>query len=326
MSVEPVVDQRPGPSIQAWLTFQAARVILRPLLTCWPLTPLGLLPLPLIDTAAGLLPGPRGARYERVQLPNCWGERTMAEGVRDDAVVLYFHGGAFLTCGVATHRREVTRISAACGLPVLSVAYRQLPAVGLAQSVEDCFRAYEGLLDQGLDANRVVLAGDSAGGHLAFSTALAARNAGLPMPAGIVALSPWLELDPTAKQAHPNACRDAYAPVSRLAALIRLLADGTDPDPSLSPVNQDLSGLPPTLIMTSESEMLRCDAELMANRLGAADVPCELQVWHGQVHAFPVLGNLLPESRAAIREVGRFVRVAIGQATFGEDTLTALAG
>jgi acetyl esterase/lipase len=290
--------------------------MLRPLLSNWPLTSWGLLPLPLIDIAAGLLPPLRGTRFERVDFDDgCPAEWTHAEGARDDGVVLYFHGGAFLACGLATHRREVTRISAASGLPVLSVGYRQLPQVGLTGSVADCFAAYRWLLEQGFDPDRIILAGDSAGGHLAFSTALAARDAGLPLPAGIVALSPWLDLDATSKQAHPNAERDAFAPVDRLPTLTRLLVQDAELDRDLSPVNADLTGLPPTLIMTAESEMLRCDAELMADRLSAADVPCELQVWHGQVHAFPVLGNLLPESRAAIVEIGRFVRDVLANAT-----------
>jgi acetyl esterase/lipase len=194
-------------------------------------------------------------------------------------------------------------------LPVLSIAYRQLPKVPLAGSLLDCLAAYRHLLDSGLDPSRIVFAGDSAGGHLAFATALSATAEGLPQPAGIVALSPWLDFDATAKIAHRNAARDAYAPVSRLPFLTTLcLASKGELDPLASPVNRDLSGLPPVLILAAEDEMLRCDAELMAQRLADHGVPCTLQIWAGQVHAFPVLGDLLPESRAAIHEIGTFIR------------------
>jgi acetyl esterase/lipase len=309
MSIEPVVDVRAGVSVRARVVFQAARLMLRPLLTCWPLTSWGMLPLPLVDVAASLLPSPRGSRFERVRFGGYVGEWARAGDAAQDGVVLYFHGGAFVACGVATHRHEVARISAACGLPVLSVAYRQLPTVPLVGSVDDCLGVYRALLDQGFDPQRIVFAGDSAGGHLAFATALAALEADLPRPAGIVALSPWLDLDATTKLAHPNARRDAYAPVGRLVALAKLCGGGApELDPRLSPVNRELGGLPPVLLMASDCEMLRCDAELMAERLGAADVPCTLQIWEGQVHAFPVLGNLLPESRAAIEEIGAFAR------------------
>lgn len=329
MRIEPVIDQRPGASVRSWLVFRAARMVLRPLLTHWPLTSWGILPLALVDTAAELLPPPRGARFERVTIAGCQAEWATTDDTAPDGAVLYFHGGAFVTCGLATHRPAAARIAAASGLPVLSVAYRQLPAVRLAGSVGDCFAGYRWLLERGIDPKRIVLAGDSAGGHLVFSTALAARAAGLPLPAGIVALSPWLDLDSTSKQSHPNAARDAYAPVGRLPALARLLTGAVETDPELSPVNQDLTGLPPVLIITAESEMLRCDAELMAQRLGAAGVPCVLQVWDGQVHAFPVLGNLIPESRAAITEIGGFIRQLVDTTPMSEPDeggLSALAG
>lgn len=334
MSVEAVVDEHTGVSVRARLVYAAARVMVRPLLTHWPLTGWGIRPLALLETAANLLPNPCGVRIERVDFDGFVGEWVRPRPTADTGtpgepgVVLYFHGGAFVTCGVATHRYEVALIAQACGLPVLSVAYRQLPTVRLSGSVEDCVSVYRLLLAEGFDPSRIVLAGDSAGGHLAFATALAALAEGLPAPAGIVALSPWLDFDSTTKQAHPNAARDAYAPVGRLPELVRLLGaeiEADQPDPS--PVNRDLAGLPPVLIVTAESEMLRCDAELMAERLAAADVPVTLQVWAGQVHAFPVLGNLLPESRAAIHDVATFVRSVVGPAETGrDDGLTALAG
>jgi len=317
MSELPVVDHRAGVSVRARVVYAAARLMLRPLLTYWPLNPIGMYPLPLVDAAAQLLPTPRGTEFERVEFDGFRGEWARAEGVAEDGAVLYFHGGGFVACGLATHRHAVAKISAACGLPVLSVAYRQLPVVPVAGSLLDCLTAYSGLLDSGLDPSRIVFAGDSAGGHLAFATALTASAEGLPRPAGIVALSPWLDFDPTAKLAHPNATRDAYAPVSRLPLLAKLcVGSAADevPDPLSSPVNRDLAGLPPVLLMAAEDEMLRCDAELMAQRLAAAGVACTLQIWAGQVHAFPVLGDLLPESRAAIHEIGMFIRSATASA------------
>jgi acetyl esterase/lipase len=330
MSVEAVVDEHTEVSVRARLVFAAARLMVRPLLTYWPLTSWAIRPLCLLETAADLLPAPCGVKVEPVNFGGFVGEWVRpapSDETDEPGVVLYFHGGAFVTCGVATHRYEVAMIAQACGLPVLSVAYRQLPTVRLSGSVEDCLSVYRGLLAEGFDPARIVLAGDSAGGYLAFATALAARAEELPGPAGIVALSPWLDFDSTAKLSHPNATRDAYAPVVRLAELARLLgAELTEGLPDPSPVNQNLAGLPPVLLVASESEMLRCDAELMAARLAAADVPVTLQVWAGQIHAFPVLGNLLPESKAAIRGIATFIRGLVRPAEGDRPDLTALAG
>jgi acetyl esterase/lipase len=330
MSVEAVVDEHTEVSVRARLVFAAARLMVRPLLTYWPLTSWAIRPLCLLEAAAGLLPAPCGVQVERVSFGGFVGEWVRpapTEAPGEPGVVLYFHGGAFVTCGVATHRYEVAMIAQACGLPVLSVAYRQLPTVRLSGSVEDCLSVYRSLLAEGFDPARIVLAGDSAGGYLAFATALAALAEDLPAPAGIVALSPWLDFDSTTKLAHPNAARDAYAPVVRLAELARLLgAEFVEGVPDPSPVNQDLTGLPPVLLVASESEVLRCDAELMADRLADADVPVTLQVWAGQIHAFPVLGNLLPESRAAIHGIATFIRALVRPAKGDSPDLTALAG
>ncbi len=152
-----------------------------------------------------------------------------------------------------------------------------------------------------------MVAGDSAGGHLAFATALRIRDDGVGVPAGIVGLSPWLDFDHMAKIRHHNARRDAYVPARRLRQVARLVV-GSHPELHHSPVNADLHGLPPALIICAEGEILRVDAELMADRLAAAGVPCTLQVWEGQVHAFPVLSDLTPEARAAVQEVVTFVQ------------------
>ena len=310
MAAELVVDQRQDVSLRARVVFGAARLALRPLLTYWPLTTWGMRPLPLIDMAARLLPSPRQVSFEPVDLGGFGAEWACAAGHDPNGAVLYFHGGAFVVCGLATHRHVVSGISASSGLPVLSVGYRHLPVTNLAGSVDDCLSAYRAVLDEGMNPGRVVFAGDSAGGYLAFATAMRALADGLPAPAGIAALSPWLDFDTSTKMAHPNAARDAFAPVTRLPRLAAMCLDSADGtiDPAHSPVNGDLTGLPPVLLLAAESEMLLPDAELMANRLAAAGVPCTLQVWAGQVHAFPVLASLLPESMAAIAEIGAFVR------------------
>jgi acetyl esterase/lipase len=313
VGVEPVIEVRPGGSLRARLLHVVCRLFLRPLFACWPFRPRALRLLLRLDPLCDVLPRVRGACVEPAPFDGFCGEWVRAAGVPAEgrtAAVLYMHGGAFMFCGLRTHRRAVTRLSAATGLPVLSIAYRQLPLVPLRGSVADCVTAYRYLLAQGFAPSGVVFAGDSAGGHLAFATALEAVDLGLPKPAGIIAISPWLDLDATTKLAHPNAKLDAYAPAKRLPTLARMCAGGTDEiDPLLSPVNRPLGVLPPALIQVGATEMLRCDSELMAQRLGAAGVPCTLQIWEGQIHAFPVVADLVPEGRAAIDEMARFVAV-----------------
>jgi len=295
-------------SYQSRMAYVLARTLVKPVLTYWPMTGRWLRAALVIELAAGRLPRPRRTEVEAVAFDGFAAEWVRAEDHTDDGAVLYFHGGAFLLGGLNSHRAAVSMISAASRLPALQVGYRQLPHARLDGSVADCLTAYRWLLERGYPADRVVFAGDSAGGYLAYSTALAAIDAGLPTPGGIVAMSPWLDLDPSTKLADRGQLRrDGYIPGRRFGRLVELCTGGAAPDRTLSPVNRELAALPPSLIIVAESEVLRVDAELMASRLAVAGADCELQVWRGQVHAFPSLA-VLPESRAAIREIGRFVR------------------
>ncbi len=158
-----------------------------------------------------------------------------------------------------------------------------------------------------------MFAGDSAGGFLVFATALKAREEGVDLPAGLVGLSPLLDLDCADKLVHANAARDVFAPVEALVTIGKLggEVDGVLDPPALSPVNGDLEGLPPALLVAAEGEVLRSDSELMAYRLSAAGVPTTLQIWDGQVHAFPALWPGLPESRAVLRRIARFVATRV---------------
>jgi len=130
-------------------------------------------------------------------------------------------------------------------------------------------------------------------------------------PAAVVAYSPWLDLDDAQKLVDPNADTEAMLPVRRLGHAARVATNtpsGEPVDPALSPLNGEVASLPPVLMYVAADEVLRIDAELMAARLTHAVVPHSLIVWEGMVHAFPVLGHLLPESRAVIEETAAFVK------------------
>ncbi len=265
-----------------------------------------------VDLGAGLLPRLPTTTFDHVSGDGWTAELVSTRGFDPaDGALVYFHGGAFVFCGLATHRRIVERLSERTGLPVLSVAYRQLPGHLVETSVADCVEALNWVIEQGVDPARIVLAGDSAGGHLAFSVALEATAQGVDL-GGIVGLSPWLDFDNAGRRRHRNAWRDDFIPTYRLDRVARLVTGASELDPQHSPVNRDLAGLPPTLLICGYDEVLRHDAELMAERLEAAGVPVTLHLWKGQVHAFPVLGDLLPESGAALDQVAGFVGDALG--------------
>ncbi|MGY4101660.1 alpha/beta hydrolase [Nocardia sp. R16R-3T] len=307
-----------GPSASARLLLATCLGAVRPVLRMLPVSRASILiGAAAIDGLARLRPQPRGVDREQVVLNGfrmeilrpSGGSRALRHGA-----VLYMHGGGFAICGLGTHRPIAAGLARRTGLPVVNVGYRQLPGHTVAAAIEDCLTAYRWLLRHGADPARIMFAGDSAGGFLAFATALRAIGAGLPSPGGLIGLSPLLDLDYLAKRDYMNVVRDPYLPLSALEAVVRIGAevDGAL-DPLVSPVNGALASLPPVLLITAEDEVLRYDCELMARRLTAAGVPNALEIWRGQVHAFMAIAPNLPESRMALARVSRFVRARLEQ-------------
>jgi acetyl esterase/lipase len=306
-----MIEHRVGSSRRAGAVQVVSKVVVRPMLRYFPMSGPTAKLMPLIDRSAMLIPRLSQTVHKPIVARSWRGELvTPIDGPTSNGAVLYLHGGAFLMCGMATHRRIVERLAQRTGMTVLSVDYRQLPKGRLHDSISDCEDAFRWLVRTGHPASKIVIAGDSAGGHLAFATALRVRDDNAGRPAGIIALSPWLDFDHLAKVRHHNACRDAYIPARRLRRLGQLVV-GSRPELHHSPVNADLRGLPPALIICAEDEVLRVDAELMSERLADAGVPCTLQIWEGQVHAFPVLTDLTPESRACLDEIVQFTVQAV---------------
>lgn len=320
LSVRPVVTREEAISAQGrWLT-RLSRWTFRPALQV--LTFLYLLPLPLslVNTLARLVViPPRGTRRSSLRLENCRAEVLRAPGVGaadgSGRAILYLHGGAFLACGPNTHARIVSTLSREAEAPVLSVDYRMMPKSPIDAAVQDSLDGYRWLLAQGYAPDQIAVAGDSAGGYLAFMVALSLLKEGQQPPAAIAGLSPLTELDPTGKLNHPNIGTDAMFTKRSVDVLNRLMrraaarvaVDGIV-GPLVEPTIEDLSHMPPTLIHASSSEALLHDAELMAERLAAAGTEVRLKSWAGQVHVFQAAERFVPEARRSLKEIGAFIR------------------
>lgn len=288
------------------------RTVAKPALTAWSYVPALSRLSKVVDRTADRLALPEGTSVASVQLGPCDAEWIRAPRARDDGAVLYLHGGAFIVCGLASHRRLAASTSRVTRLPVLNVNFRMLPEVTLEGMVGDCMAGYRWLLAQGYAADRISIVGDSAGGYLAFALALALRDEQLPMPASITGMSPLLDLGVERKEASPHRDKCDVFSVRSCRALQQLVAHVDDEHETagdrVCPIDADLQGLPPVLIQMGSREILRPDAEVMADRLAAAGVTTHLQIWKGQVHVFQAAASWLPEAGAAMRELGRFVR------------------
>lgn len=254
-----------------------------------------------------------GATIERVECVTDTGPIVRGEWVRvgdaaKDAAVLYIHGSGYVVCSSRTHRGLTSRISAETQTPVFSVDYRLAPTHQYPAAHQDVRAAWEWLIEQGLDPARIVVAGDSAGGHLAITLALELARAGRPLPAGIVALSPVIDLSLRACEARDLMERDPFIWPHRARRALASYADETaQSHDGLRITFDDITAFPPVLIQAGSRELLAADATELARRLRGSGFEVEHQAWPGQMHVFQAMTALLPESHLALAEVGRFI-------------------
>ncbi|HEU5473003.1 MAG TPA: alpha/beta hydrolase [Actinophytocola sp.] len=263
---------------------------------------------------AGRRPLARGTRVTPVAAAGVRGRWIAARTADEDAgAILYLHGGGFVFGGPAAHRHLVAELSAASGLPAALLEYRRAPEHPFPAAADDALAGYRWLLDAGYPAERIVLAGDSAGGHLTAGLLADLNRRRLPMPAAAVLLSPFLDLTGAALDARDAARRDPFVPPERARECGLAYAGGRAfTHRRLDVLKGDKRRWPPVLIQVGDTECLLGDSERLAEAIWAAGGHCDLQVWPGQVHVFPAFFPLIPEGRDALRHAGRFLRAAVG--------------
>jgi acetyl esterase/lipase len=316
----PVEVVEDGPSIAGRLAWLGTRLTIRPTLTIGSHVPFLPWPWGVVDFASrALLPIP-GTVRATIKLAHCTAQLVRAKGVLPAdgkrRIVLYMHGGAFLTGGANSHGRLTTMISHYADSPVLVLNYRMIPKHSIGQAIDDCYDGYQWLRELGYGPDQIVLAGDSAGGYLALALAERLLDEG-EEPAAMVSLSPLMQLTMEPKKAHPNIRSDAMFPPKAFDALVDIIArsaarrivDGK-PEEVYEPLDHVEPGLPRTLIHVSGSEVLLYDARLAARRLAAVGVPAEVRVWPGQIHVFQMCAPLVPEAVRSLRQIGEYIREA----------------
>jgi len=291
------------------------RVMMKPFLG--PPLPLGLQRRWLRALAAGL-PPPTGTERQEMQLGGVAAVRVRWSGggtsgasaaaAGRDAIV-FAHGGAFMLGGGTSYLGFAARVARASGADVYLVDYRLAPEHPHPAPSDDVFAAYEAVLALGHSPTRTALLGDSAGGAIAVSTALAVAEMGVPAPAALVLISPWLDLSLSGASIEANRRRDAVLRRELLEAGGRAHA-GTlrRSDPRVSPLFADLAGLPATLLQVGSDELLLDDSVRFADRAWAAGVEVELQRFEGWWHDFQGSAPYLRTSREALEDVAAFLR------------------
>lgn len=224
------------------------------------------------------------------------------------SAILYVHGGGFLLGGAGSHGGLASRIAAASGADVYLPEYRLAPEHPHPAPGDDLFAAYAALLELGHRPERIAIVGDSAGGALTTSLALTLPEMGVPGPAALVLISPWLDLSLSGASVAANAPVDPMLKRSFLEEGARAHAGALHrTDPRVSPLFADLRGLPPTLVQVGSDEILLDDSTRFADRAYAAGVEVELKRFEGLWHDFQAEASMLAVAREAIDAIAAFV-------------------
>ena len=261
------------------------------------------------DAFAAKDPTPPVATESEIQLNGVKCLGLLPQGGSGDHVIFWCHGGGFTMGSSRSHRGLAAQVAGHARTGAIIPDYRLAPEHRHPAAVDDCVAAYLGVLGESMKASNIIIAGDSAGGALAMATLLKLKQTGIAMPAGLILLSPWVDLANRGWSHAANAKRDPLLTSNGLATRAQEYFGGAGQMPILE---ADLSGLPPTYIQTGQAEILMSDSTALAERLGAAGVPVTLEIWPDMFHVFQARYAVLSNARQAVRRLGRWTAAHLG--------------
>lgn len=249
-----------------------------------------------------------GIRVKYVDIAGVECEWLVPTDCRDAPVLLYLHGGAYVSGSAKTHRAMVSYLAKKAGMRALLPNYRLAPEHPFPAGLEDCVAVYRALVDDGVDPADIAIAGDSAGGGMTMATLLMLRDAGETLPTAGVLLSPWLDLTGTGESTKSRARHD---PLFRVQDMPNAAAHYASPEqqrhPLVSPVFGDVHGLPPMLIQVGDHEILLSDSTRIADKISAAGGQVTLQVWPDMWHVFQYFVGRMPEAQRGLDDIASFL-------------------
>ena len=265
------------------------------------------------ESLAAAFPVADDVKREKASANGVPGEWLTPPGVSGDITIYWLHGGGYTVGSVSTHARLVAQMAAACDARAFAVDYRLAPENPFPAGLDDAVAGYRWLLARGVDPARLVIGGDSAGGGLTLATLQRLREAGDPLPAATVLLSPWTDLDGTGESIKTRREADPMIDPDSMPEMARgYHPDGDVRNPLVSPLHADFTGLPPMLIQVGDAEVLLDDSTRVYKLADAAGVDVTLEVNDEMIHVFQFFAPLLPEAVAAIERIGEFAKSHAG--------------
>ena len=256
----------------------------------------------------------RKVHISKVSLGGIPTQRTIPKNGSNGLAVLYIHGGGMVLASPRTHRDIISHISTATGACVYAPDYRLAPQHPFPAGLDDVFAAYRALLDQDIQPNRLVVAGDSAGGTLMLALLLKLREARLPYPAAAVAISPAPDLTLPGDSWERNSATDSLPKPVCLQWTSYYAKPEQLNDPLVSPIHGQFSGFPPTLVQAGTAECLYDNITLLVKKMKVAGADVTFEAYPGMPHVWHLYRAVTPQGDTAIQSIARYITVRTGKA------------
>lgn len=261
-----------------------------------------------IDKVSAKIKLPKNISSEKISFEGINAEWIIPSHPQKDKVLLYIHGGGFISGSCLTHRMHVSKFANECNLKSLVFDYRLAPEHPFPAALEDCITAYKWLLNQGYDPKNIIIGGESAGATLTLSLLLALKDNYIMLPKAAFSISPITDLSCNAKSFEYNAKNDV-APMNSWSVWTNLYVSGIDTkNPLLSPQFGNYENIPPLFICVGTHEIHLDDCVNVAKVAEQQGVEVTLRKWKNMIHAFPLLTPLFPEAKKAFLEICEFVK------------------
>lgn len=260
----------------------------------------------LADSGSRFGKFPKAVRSKRFSIEHIPAELLTHPQANERSALLYLHGGGYALGSIKSHRATAGQLAEAGKITTLIIDYRRSPEHPFPAALEDALTAYDWLRKNGYE--RIVIAGDSAGGGLALSTVISLRDKQMPMPVLVICLSPVTDVECTGETVIKNARRDPWL-TADTKILFNYYVGQSDPHNQLiSPLYADFANFPPIMIHVGTDEILLSDSIRLADKARAAGVDVQIKIWPGMWHIFPFFAPFVPEAAQAITEIGNVIR------------------
>ncbi|NHI94224.1 MAG: alpha/beta hydrolase [Candidatus Lokiarchaeota archaeon] len=233
-----------------------------------------------------------------------------APDAQSDKIILYLHGGGYVTGSIDTHRAFISSLSQKIKCHCLSIDYRLAPENPFPAALDDAITAYRWLIEEKMiHPSNLIIAGESAGGGLTLSTIMKIKKIGLALPSACMVFSPWADLLNTGATLKTKKEEDPFLSPEVLFKFSKMYYANDDPkNPLISPLYGDFKDFPPLLIQVGTSEILLSDSTRVAERAKEAGVDVTIEQYNQMIHAFQLFESFVPEGKEAMNKINNFVQ------------------